>query len=300
MRDSLHNGSTFAFLATAAAAIWFLKGLLAEVRDRAGRRVADWLLPLGHPTTYRMARLALALARLSAPQARTSLLTTSRYYLGSKRPLLPGFNPKLRRQRLDWDDLEAAAAELEVDQRQGAPIAKPLRFVAPLLLRALNVRLANFAARVAFAICVLVVRPCAVAALLLLLLLGWTLRIPWVLGVGVYRKIDLWAAKALLRSAVGRLGEEMGGEERDFWTKAMRWDVHALHGRLILTRRFAVDLWIKGRLRLPSRSSIPKTNWGVQGWSKRTRTELIRAGDEVQFHVLSAARAEERRRFHRA
>lgn len=299
MKDSLNNGSTFALLAVAAASAWVVKGLLAETRDRAGRRIADWLFPLGHPTTYRLARLTLAFAQLFAAHTRTSLQSGRRTFrLSEEPPLLPRLNPKLRHEPLDWDDLEAAAAELEVDQRKGAPIAKPLPFVAPLLLRALSIRLENCSARGAFVVGILVVRPIAIAVLLALRLLGWILRIPWALGAAACRQIDLWVAGALFRSAVSRLPEDMGEEERDFWIKAMYWDIPAIHQRYVLTTRFAVNLWIKRRLVLPDRTSFPKFRWAPPRSAEQTRTELLCAGDEVQFHVLRAAGARERRRIH--
>jgi hypothetical protein len=295
MKESLHTASTLASVGVLAVAGWLLKGLLDEAIDRIGHRIADWLVPLGQPSTYRLAQAALALGRLLASEWRITLLLHRLYALDPSpvpgaRPVLRNFNPELRRRSLNWEDLDAAAAELEVNQRQKIPVAKPLRFVAPLLLKALRIRLANCVVRIAFVACV-VVRPFAIAAGLSFRLLGWTLRIPWIVVAGLYRQLDLWAAKALFRSAIGHLPEEMTDEERAFWAKALHWDVHAFRQRRIMTARFAVSLWIWGHLQLPDRESIPAYNWGVRRRTdEQIRAEFIRAGGEVHFQALVEAR----------
>ena len=293
MTDFVHSGSTLVLFAATAAVGWVIKGLLAETRDRAGRRLADWLFPLGQPLTYRGAKLTLALARLFAPQMRRSFELAQVYLRRSS--LAPGFKPKLLQQPLDWGDLEAAAAELEVDQQQGAPIVKPLRFVAPLFLRALKIRLANGSARVTFVAWLLIVRPFVVAVLILIRLLAGAFWVLFAPVAWLYRKSVFWATKALLQSAIRRLPMEMGEEERSFWIKAIRRDAH-VRPRSILTMRFAVDLWIKGRLRLPDPSRARNTNWRTyMRTDDQIHTELIRAGDEIQLEALKADRGPGRR-----
>lgn len=300
MTDFVHSGPTFALLAAFTAAGWIMKGLLVETRDRVGRRLADWLFPLGQPVTYRVAKLTLALAGLFAPQMRQLFGLAPAYSVRSSELLAPGFKPRLVQHPLDWGDLEAAAAELEVDQQQGAPVVKPLRFVAPLFLRALKIRLANGSERVTFVAWLLFVRPFVVAVLISVRLLAVALRILLGPGAWLWRQTVSWATKALLRSAIRRLPEDMEEEERNFWIKAIRRDAH-VRPRRILTMQCAVDLWIRGYLRLPDRRSAPTSNWRTyMRTGDQIHAEFIRAGDEIQLETLKAHRAAERRHRSRA
>jgi hypothetical protein len=119
------------------ALLWLLKGLLEESRSRAGRRVADWLLPDGRPATYRFARLVVRLASAVAPRRakRFEPGDNIAYYLF---PREAWAEPGLANHR--WDHLEAALAELDADEA-GARVAQPVRMVLPLLGYALGERL---------------------------------------------------------------------------------------------------------------------------------------------------------------
>jgi hypothetical protein len=246
--DTLHGEFTAMLLTSITMAAWVMKGLLGETRDRVGRRLADWLVPLGQPVTYRLARLALALSRRVAPRNRTSLLIAQSYVRYPRKPLLPGFNPTLIHGRLNWEDLEAAAAELEIDQQQSEPIAKPVRFVAPLLLRALGIRLTNFAVRAAFLVAVLIVRPQGLAIVFLFRFMGRALTFPLDRTLRTFRRLDRRAAQVLLRLRTRQLPDEVREEERSFWMRAM--NCGPMRRRHSWTAQITLDAWIRMRQRL--------------------------------------------------
>lgn len=263
MKDSIYNASTLVLLAILAAASWIAKGLLIEARDRVGRRIADWLFPLGQPLTYRAALMVLAGARGFAPRARVSFELVPLYAgPASQDVFLPSINPRLRHHRLDWEDLEAAVAELEVNEQLDAPIAKPLQFVGPLFLRVLGIRLGNAVARVAFVIWFLLIRPLFLFALFVLWLLLYLIYASLLPFAWVYRRIASWVVGTLLRSAIERLPDDMERQERELWVKLLEWDA-TRQPRRILTRRFAMELWVRRRLRLPDPDSVPAVDWRV-------------------------------------
>src|SRR5208283_4521998 len=83
---------------------WLLAGLLGETRRRLADRLAQWTLPDGQHSTFRLAVATARLAMVVAPGHR-SCCSGRRDVLGAE----------LLKFELDWWAPSAALAELEAD-----------------------------------------------------------------------------------------------------------------------------------------------------------------------------------------
>jgi len=179
------------------------------------------------------------------------------FFPGASTPLFYKFNPELQQRHLQWDDLDAASAELEVDE-SGDRKAKPVRLVGPLLFRAVGDRLRNARARLLFAVWFLLIRPGAIALLIALTVVAYVVTGLMSPLVWLYRGLIRWATgEALVKAATRRIPDDMRKEEREFWIKAMHADTSSVFPK-ILTKRFAVGVWIRGKPRFPDRSEIER------------------------------------------
>ncbi|HEU5252668.1 MAG TPA: hypothetical protein VFU16_04980 [Solirubrobacterales bacterium] len=248
------KGVSLAALALLAAVGWTVKLVLAEPLNRVSRRLADWLFPEARPLTYRLARFVLALTTCLAPHRRTELQLLPLYMQGASTAILNRFHPSLKHCALNWGDLAAAAAELEVDER-GDRQAKALRLVSPLLREAISMHLRNAFARLGFAGWYCVVRPVAVMLFVIVVCVAQVINAFFFPFVLLYEYLSRRATAMLMSAVIRRLPPEMPAEERHFWTLAMQRDQHVPR-RHVLTRRLAVEVWIRRRLPLPDRELV--------------------------------------------
>jgi hypothetical protein len=134
---------------------WFIVALLRALGNRIVDRVASWILPDGQPVTFRLAHLMTAVASFLAPSISKSLVASIPFVPRVVfRDFAYGEIAYLTRTDTDWFAPDAARAELDASVESGRPYQDPVRFVFPLLLIALDLRLRNIAATFRYVVAV--------------------------------------------------------------------------------------------------------------------------------------------------
>jgi hypothetical protein len=127
-----------ALLLIYGATLWFVAGFLAPVRDRLGVRFADWLLPEGQASTFRVAYTIALTASLLTPGVRRVAYGDGDLNIFLERRPAP-------------DLVSPGFAEFRNAMREGPHVSAPARRALRLLAACVSLRAANLRERVVFA-----------------------------------------------------------------------------------------------------------------------------------------------------
>ena len=143
-----------ALLLLYGAILWFMAGLLAAIRDRLAARFADWLLPVGQASTFRVAYTFALIGLLLAPKVRRVAYGDGDLNFFLERWPAPDF-------------ASSGVADLRNALREGRHVSSPARRAARLLAASIGLRAANLRERAVFALMITLVGGLILVALLL-------------------------------------------------------------------------------------------------------------------------------------